>query len=77
MKTIIAKMRADWSVVAADRRAAGEWSEKDEVEIGDEIKAAIARGEPDEICRWGRYLADLSALALGLKVIARRPEKKP
>lgn len=75
MQQIIAKMRADWSVVAQDRRDAGEWSAEDEAEIGNEIKAAIASKDADRICCWGRYLADLSALALGLKVIAKRPHK--
>lgn len=73
MQQIIAKMRADWPVIAEDRRAAGEWSEADEVEIGNEIKAVIAKKDPDLICRWARYLADLSAIALGLKVITKRP----
>lgn len=75
MQQIIAKMRADWSVVAQDRRAAGEWTEADEIEIGNEIKAAIAQRDPDLLCCWARYLADLSALAVGLKVIAKRPPK--
>jgi len=75
MQQIIAKMRADWAVVAQDRRAVGEWTEADEVEIGAEVKAAIAKKDPDLICCWARYLADLSALAVGLKVIAKRPHK--
>ena len=75
MQQIIAKMRADWAVVAQDRREGGEWSAADEAEIGNEIKAAIAGKNPDLICCWGRYLADLSALAVGLKVIARRPPR--
>ena len=75
MQQIIAKMRADWSVVAQDRREAGEWSEADETDIGNEIKAAIAKQDPDLLCCWARYLADLSALAVGLKVIAKRPPK--
>jgi len=75
MQLILAKMRADWPVVAADRRQAGEWTEADELEIGNEVKAAIATKDPDIICCWARYLADLSAIALGLKVIAKRPGK--
>ena len=75
MQQIIAKMRADWAVVAKDRREAGEWSAEDETEIGNEIKAAISSKDGDRICWWGRYLADLSALAIGLKVIAKRPSK--
>ena len=76
MQQIIAKMRADWVIVAKDRREAGEWTEADEVEIGGEVKTAIAQKDPDLICCWARYLADLSAIALGLKVIARRPRKQ-
>jgi hypothetical protein len=75
MQQIIAKMRADWTVVAQDRREAGEWSAEDETEIGEEIKAVIASKNADSICCWARYLADLSAIALGLKVIAKRPPK--
>ena len=41
MQELIAKMRADWTVVAAHRVAAKEWTTEDEIEIGQAIKAAI------------------------------------
>lgn len=68
MKTIIAKMRADWVVVAEDRRALGDWSEDDEQEIGSAVRAAIQKGDQDLIALWARWLADLSAITLGLAV---------
>lgn len=77
MKTIIAKMRADWPVVARDRRDCGEWTEADEAEIGAEVAKAIASGDERLICCWARYLADLSALEIGLRVIIKpRPDKR-
>ncbi len=68
MKTIIAKMRADWVVVAEDRRALGDWSETDEAEIGAAVRDAINKGDQDLIALWARWLADLSAITLGLAV---------
>ncbi|HNL22370.1 MAG TPA: hypothetical protein PKK51_10150, partial [Rhodocyclaceae bacterium] len=41
MQELIDKMRADWSVVAAHRVAAKEWTKEDEIEIGQAITAAI------------------------------------
>jgi hypothetical protein len=68
MKDIIAKMRADWPVVVADRRACGDWSDADTDEIATSIAAAIKANDENTIALWARWLADLSALALGLQV---------
>lgn len=68
MELIIAKMRADWPVVAADRRSCGDWTEQDEKEIGAAVAAVVAKKDADSICMWARWLADLSAIAMGLKV---------
>ena len=76
MKSIVAKMRADWPVIAENRRESGEWTEEDEKEIGLAVKEAIASNDPDLICRWARYLADLSALAIGLRVVTHRPGQR-
>lgn len=70
MQALIAKMRADWPVVAEDRRQCGDWTEADESEIGSAIAQAISKNDPDLIALWARWLADLSAISLGLKVIA-------
>lgn len=70
MDSIIKKMRADWVVVAEERRACGEWSAEDEAQIGEAVKAAIAAGKPDLIACWSRWLADLAASTVALKAIA-------
>jgi hypothetical protein len=67
MKMIIEKMRADWNLVVADRRACGDWSDADEAEIGAAVAADVKAGDPDTIVLWARWLADLAALAVGLK----------
>ena len=69
MKTMIEKMRADWVVVAEERRACGEWTEEDEAEIGEAVKRAIASGKVDLISCWARWLGDLSATTVALKSI--------
>jgi hypothetical protein len=69
MNEIITKMRADWVVVANDRRACGEWTEADETEIGDAVKAAVTSGKQDQIILWSRWLGDLSASTIALKAI--------
>jgi hypothetical protein len=76
MKLIIAKMRADWPVVARDRRQCGEWTEADEKEIGAEVAKAIESKDERLICCWARYLADLAAIEIGLRtIITNRPDK--
>lgn len=70
MESMIKKMRADWIVVAEDRRACGEWSEATEAEIGEAVKAAIATGKADSITCWARWLGDLAATTIALKAIA-------
>lgn len=69
MNEIIAKMRADWAIVAKDRRDAGEWTETDEAEIGEAVKAAVDSGKEEQIILWSRWLADLSASTIALKAI--------
>ena len=70
MESMIKKMRSDWVVVAEDRRSCGEWSEEDEMQIGEAVKAAIASGKPDLITCWARWLGDLAATTIALKSIA-------
>lgn len=70
MEAMIKKMRADWFVVAEDRRACGEWSEEDEANIGEAVKAAIASGKSDSITCWARWLGDLAATTIALKAIS-------
>lgn len=70
MQKLIEKMRADWGVVAEDRRRTGDWSEEDETDIGAAVKAAIDSGNRDLIASWARWLADLAATTVALKAIA-------
>ena len=69
MKALIDKMRADYWIVAEDRKAAGEWSEQDIEDIGAAIKAAIEGGGRDTIVCWALWLADLSASTVAFKSI--------
>lgn len=68
MQTIIAKMRADWVVVEADRRACGDWQDADVAEFAASVRQAVESKNPDQITLWARWLADLSSVALGLKL---------
>ena len=68
MERIIDKMRADWPVVEEDRIECGDWTAEDAAEVGAAIKAAIAAGDATTITLWARWLADLAAIALGLRV---------
>lgn len=70
MQKLIEKMRADWGVVAEDRRRTGDWSEEDETDIGAAVKAAVAGGNEELIACWARWLSDLAATTVALKAIA-------
>ncbi len=74
MDALIAKMRADWIVVAEHRRAANEWTVEDEIEIGQAIKAAIDAKDRNIIGCWSRWLADLSAWVTAWNLICRGSE---
>lgn len=70
MQKLIEKMRADWGVVAEDRRERGEWTDEDEKDIGAAVKAAVESGNEDLIGCWARWLADLAATTVALRSIA-------
>lgn len=70
-QALIDKMRADWRVVADDRKARGTWSAEDEKEIGDLVKAAVQGQDESLLTCWARWLADLSAATLLLATVAR------
>jgi len=74
MENLIAKMRADWTIVAADRVARGEWTAEDEEDIGLAIKAAVTSGQRETIAMWARWLADLSAWVCARNLIVRGAE---
>lgn len=76
MDALIAKMRADWVVVAAARRESGDWTEQDEQEIGEAIKAAVAAKDRNVLACWSRWLADLSAWVTAWNLICRGSEKR-
>lgn len=69
MKALIDKMRADFKVVAEDRKAEGDWSDEEIADIGDAIKEAISAKNTETIVLWARWLADLSASTVALKAI--------
>lgn len=71
MQKLIEKMRADWGVVAEDRRRTGDWTEQDEADIGAAIKAAVSDGNEEMIACWARWLADLAATTVALTAIAK------
>lgn len=71
---LVAKMRADWSVVAQFRRESGDWTESDEADILAAIKSAIDAGDRNAIACWSRWLADLSAWVTAWNLICRGAE---
>ncbi|MDO9596721.1 MAG: hypothetical protein Q7J47_03275 [Azoarcus sp.] len=71
MKSVIGKMRADFVRVAEVRKERGDWSEADQAEIGEAIKAAVAKGDPDMILSWAAWLADLSHAIAAWDLIVR------
>ena len=73
MKSIVAKMRADFRRVAEHRKASGDWSEADEAEISAAVGAAVKAQDPDMIKCWAHWLADLSCLIAAWELIARQP----
>ncbi len=74
MDALIAKMRADWVVVAAARRESGDWTEQDEQEIGEAIKRAVAAKDRNVLACWSRWLADLSAWVTAWNLVCRGSE---
>lgn len=74
MENLIAKMRADWAVVAKARVESGEWKPEDEKEIGLAVKAAVESRQPEVIAMWARWLADLAAWACAYNLIIRGVE---
>lgn len=74
MDALIAKMRADWVVVAAARRETGDWTQQDEQEIGEAIKAAVAAKDRNVLACWSRWLADLSAWVTAWNLVCRGSE---
>ncbi len=71
MSAVIEKMRADWRVVAEDKRQRGEWSEADEKEVGDLVKAAVASNDESLVTCWARWLGELAGAILLLRLVAR------
>jgi hypothetical protein len=76
MDEVIAKMRADWVVVAKARRESGEWTAQDEEDIGDAIKDAVARNDAPAVACWSGWLADLSAWVVAWNLICRGSEQR-
>lgn len=74
MDAVIQKMRADWAVVATERKALGDWSETDSLEIANAIRLAIDENDRDAIACWSRWLADLSAWVTAWNLICRGSE---
>lgn len=59
-ETMIAKLRADFVVVADARRASGDWTEADEKEIALAIKSSVDSGNPESLTFWALYFSDLA-----------------
>lgn len=74
MDAVIAKMRADWSVVAAARKGSGDWTDADEAEMAAAIRAAIDAKDRNVIACWSRWLADLAAWVTAWNLICRGSE---
>lgn len=74
MDAVIAKMRADWSVVAAARKGSGEWTDSDEADIAAAIRSAIEAKDRTVIACWSRWLSDLAAWVTAWNLICRGSE---
>lgn len=57
MELTVAKMRADFALVANACRESGEWSEADVSEFGAAIKGAVERNDEACIILWARDMA--------------------
>ncbi len=76
MQAVVAKMRADFVLVAASRRVDGTWSEKDAADIGTAIKAAVEAKDKALVACWSGWLADLSAWVTAWNLICRGSERR-
>lgn len=74
MDAVIEKMRADWAVVSASRKASGDWSETESLEIAEAIRSAIEGKDRNMISCWSRWLADLAAWVTAWNLICRGSE---
>jgi len=74
MELTIAKMRADFGVVAAACKASGEWTEADIGEFGAAIKAAVARKDDACIILWARDMAIRANAVLYHQLVVRGVE---
>lgn len=71
MSIVVEKMRADWRVVAEDKRQRGEWTEAEEKEVGDLVKSVVASNDDGLITCWARWLGELAGAILLLRLVAR------
>lgn len=76
MEQLIAKMRADFALVAEERRGRGDWDEAMERDIGLAIKAAIDGKDVEMIACWAAWLADLAAQITAFSLIVRKSESR-
>lgn len=76
MQAVVAKMRADFVLVAASRRGDGMWSEQDAADIGAAIKAAVEAKDKALVACWSGWLADLSAWVTAWNLICRGSERR-
>lgn len=74
MEKIIAKLRADWPIVAEARRASAEWTDEDERDIGLAIKAAIEAKDLSTLALWSHWLSDLATGVTYFRLVVRAAE---
>lgn len=63
-RLIVEKMRADFALVSASRRAAGLWDGGDEAEAGRAVRSAIDAGDDGLALCWALWLSRMASLAL-------------
>lgn len=76
MQKVIEKMRADFALVAEERRGRGDWDEALEREIGAAIKAAIEADDVEMIACWAAWLADLAMQISAFALVVRKSESR-
>lgn len=74
MELTIAKMRADFGLVARSCKESGEWTEADISEFGAAIKAACERKDDACIILWARDMAIRANACLYQQLVVRGVE---
>ena len=74
MKTVIAKMRTDFDMVAKQKLQDGSWDQQTVSEAGQMIKQLIEAEDHTGMMLWARWLADISAAIVFHDLVVKHAE---